>query len=107
MEKRALVVEPSRDLRELISEILHAQQFDVDAVADASRIRDADRYAVVIADVPFGEVAARYADKLHTKHLVLMSACPEDLDEVRSEIPSLVKPFDRRSLVAAVKRVSA
>jgi len=107
LEKRALVVEPSRDLRELICEILNAQHYRVDSVADASTIANADKYAVVIADVPFGETPMHYAHRLRVReHLVLMSACPEELEET-SEFSSLAKPFDRITLVDTIARASA
>ena len=111
MEKRVLVVEPSADLRELICQILNAQHFLAVGIADASAIRDQEAYAVVIADVPFGELAAHYAAELRSlmpsmrRHLVLMSACPEDFEEA-ADFASLVKPFDRRTLVDAVALAS-
>src|SRR5947209_1465065 len=113
LNKRALVVEPSRDLRELICEILHAQHFDVDGVADASNIVPSKKpYAVVIADLPSGEMASHFAEALGArlpslkKHLVLMSGWVEHFDEPRGEVPLLVKPFDRQSLLASIAEVS-
>lgn len=106
LEKRVLVVEPSADLRELICQILNAQHFRAVGVADASAIKDPEAYAVVVADVPFGEAPAHYAHRLRVRrHLVLMSACPEDFEEM-IDFPSIVKPFDRLTLIDAVARAS-
>jgi len=111
MSLRVLVVEPSRDLRELICAILRAQHFDVDAVADPSKVAGGVGYAMAVADVPIGEQPDAFANRFVAKlpalrdHLLLMSAAPEDCED--SQTTTLVKPFDRRSLIDNVVRISA
>ncbi len=112
--ERALVVEPSPDLRELIRAVLVAQHFVVDAVADAEEVvpGDAGNYALVVADVPFGEMTTLFAERLHARfprigsHVVLMSADRDDSPEPPSRSELLLKPFDRRSLVRAVNHAT-
>ncbi len=102
-------------MRELICEILRAQDFSVDGVADTSTLSVAEKtagYAVAVADIPMGERADVFADRLTTSmpllrtHLVLISASPEDCENCDSEAPTLMKPFDRQSLVDTVARIS-
>lgn len=111
MEKRVLVVEPSRDLRELICTILRRLHFDVDGVSDTSKVVSSGNYAFAIADLPIGEQADVFADRITTsmpslrRHLLLMSAAPEECEDCEAEM--LVKPFDRQSLIDNVVRISA
>ena len=111
MEKRVLVVEPSRDLRELICAILRRLHFDVDGVSDTSKVVSAKNYVLAIADLPFGEQPDAFADRITRsmpslgKHLLLMSAAPEECEDCQAEM--LVKPFDRQSLIDNVVRISA
>lgn len=115
MEKHALVVDASSDMRELIRSILLSQQYVVDAVADPGEVapEHARRYALVVADVPFGEAMAHCAHRIHTRfptvgpRLVLMSADREDPMDAPADSELLLKPFDRASFVTAVKQVTA
>lgn len=115
LSKRALVVDPSQDMRELIRSVLLSQHFVVDAVADPAEVASAEarEYAVVIADVPFGEATTRFADRLHAEFssvgagVVLMTADRDDAPALPADSELLLKPFDRSSLVAAVKHATA
>lgn len=93
-------------MRELLSAVLRAEHFVVDAVADRHEVSSASlTYTLVLADVPFGESCHGYAHALVAEcpsfesHIVLMSADDDD-DSTAGDPPLLKKPFDRKALLA-------
>jgi DNA-binding NtrC family response regulator len=118
MQRRALLLEPFNEMREVLVTLLRGERFTVDLANDWTEVAVDDRgsYDVIVADVPFDESVRSVERRMVARapsiapHLVLMTtesdmATPFDADSRAAEV--LHKPFDRSHFLTAVRRAAA
>jgi DNA-binding response OmpR family regulator len=110
-DKRILLVEDERDIRELLSHVLHAGGYTVDAVATAAeawRCLNAGSYAVVIADwrLPDGDgtLIADWAADQGAKTFVMSGYLFQMAGGRAERHETLMKPMRPSEIVAVVER---
>ena len=118
MQRRALLLEPFNEMREVLVTLLRGERFAVDVVDDWTDVAISDRgaYDVIVADVPFDESVRAVERRMVAREpsiaprLVLMTtesdmATPFDADSRAAEV--LHKPFERSHFLTAVRRAAA
>lgn len=118
MEKTAviLVIDDDPDVRELVTEYLQAQDFEVECAADAVAARAAmqrRRPDLVVLDIGLpgedGLSVARHVRAQHDIGIIMVSGAGDTLDRIIGlEVGSddyLGKPFDLRELLARIRSV--
>jgi len=116
MEKRILIVDDDREIRDLLAQFLVKHEYQVDTAANGSELMkklDTGRYDIIVLDVMMpGEDGLSLCRKLRATSnipIIMLTAMGEDTDRIigleMGADDYIAKPFNPRELLARIKAV--
>jgi two-component system OmpR family response regulator len=116
MEKRILIVDDDREIRDLLAQFLGKHEYQVETAANGNELMkklDAGRYDIIVLDLMMpGEDGLSLCRKLRVTSnipVIMLTAMGEDTDRIVGlEIGAddyIAKPFNPRELLARIKAV--
>ena len=116
MEKRILIVDDDREIRDLLAQFLVRHEYQVDTAANGNELMkklDAGRYDIIVLDLMMpGEDGLSLCRKLRVTSnipIIMLTAMGEDTDRIvgleMGADDYIAKPFNPRELLARIKAV--
>ena len=116
MDKRILIVDDDREIRDLLAQFLVKHEYQVDTAANGNELMkklDAGRYDIIVLDLMMpGEDGLSLCRKLRVTSnipIIMLTAMGEDTDRIvgleMGADDYIAKPFNPRELLARIKAV--